>query len=31
MAGVSGGTINCPHCGAELELSFEKDEEEQGE
>jgi N utilization substance protein A len=24
--GFSGGTINCPNCGAELELSFEKEE-----
>jgi N utilization substance protein A len=31
MAGVSGGTINCPNCGAELELSYERDEEEQEE
>jgi N utilization substance protein A len=27
----SGGTINCPNCGAELELSYEKEEEEQEE
>jgi DNA-directed RNA polymerase subunit RPC12/RpoP len=26
MDGFSGGTINCPNCGAELELSFEKEE-----
>jgi len=26
MDGFSGGTINCPSCGAELELSFEKEE-----
>ena len=25
-AGASGGAINCPHCGAELELSYEKEE-----
>jgi N utilization substance protein A len=31
MAGSSGGTINCPNCGAELELSYEKDEGEQEE
>ena len=31
MAEYSGGTINCPNCGAELELSYEKEEEEQGE
>ena len=29
MAEYSGGTINCPNCGAELELSYEKEEEEQ--
>ena len=29
--GDSGGTINCPHCGAELELSYEKEEEGQEE
>ena len=27
----TGGTINCPNCGAELELSYEKEEEEQEE
>ena len=26
--GYSAGTISCPNCGAELELSYEKDEEE---
>jgi len=26
MDGFSGGTISCPNCGAELELSFEKEE-----
>ncbi|MCL2128573.1 MAG: transcription termination factor NusA [Treponema sp.] len=31
MAGESGGTISCPNCGAELELSYEKEEEEQEE
>jgi N utilization substance protein A len=25
----SGNTINCPHCGAELELSYEKEDEEE--
>jgi len=29
--GYSAGTISCPSCGAELELSYEKDEEEQEE
>jgi len=29
--GYSAGIIRCPSCGAELELSFEKEEEEQGE
>ena len=29
MAGVSGDTIKCPNCGAELELSYEKDDEEE--
>jgi len=27
LASYSGGTINCPNCNAELELSYEKDEE----
>jgi len=27
--GYSAGTISCPSCGAELELSYEKEEEEQ--
>jgi len=31
VAEYSGGTINCPNCGAELELSYEKEEEEQEE
>ena len=31
MTGYSGGTINCPNCGAELELSYEKEEGEQEE
>ena len=31
MADYSGNTINCPNCGAELELSYEKEEEEQEE
>jgi len=31
MDGYSAGTISCPSCGAELELSYEKDEEEQEE
>jgi DNA-directed RNA polymerase subunit RPC12/RpoP len=30
LDGFSGGTVNCPNCGAELELSYEK-EEDQGE
>ena len=29
--GYSAGTINCPNCDAELELSYEKEEEEQEE
>jgi len=29
--GYSAGTINCPNCGAELELSYEKEEEEEQE
>jgi len=29
MGGSSGGTINCPNCGAELELSYEKEEEQE--
>ena len=28
---VSGSTINCPNCGTELELSYERDEGEQEE
>ena len=31
MAEYSGGTISCPNCGAELELSYEKEEGEQEE
>jgi len=31
MPEYSGGTINCPNCGAELELSYEKEEGEQEE
>jgi Zn finger protein HypA/HybF involved in hydrogenase expression len=31
LAGYTSGTVNCPNCGAELELSFEKDEGEQEE
>jgi N utilization substance protein A len=31
VAEYSGGTINCPNCGAELELSYEKEEGEQEE
>jgi len=31
VAEYSGGTISCPNCGAELELSYEKEEEEQEE
>ena len=31
MTGVSGSTVNCPNCGAELELSYERDEEVQEE
>jgi N utilization substance protein A len=31
IAGYASGTINCPNCGAELELSYEKEEEEQEE
>jgi len=31
LSGYTSGTINCPNCGAELELSYEKDEEEQEE
>ena len=29
--GYSAGTISCPNCGAELELSYEKEEEEHEE
>ena len=29
MTGYSGGTISCPNCGAELELSYEKEEEQE--
>jgi DNA-directed RNA polymerase subunit RPC12/RpoP len=29
MTGLTSGTINCPNCGAELELSFEKEGEEE--
>jgi len=29
MPEYSGGTINCPNCGAELELSYEKEEEQE--
>jgi transcription initiation factor IIE alpha subunit len=29
VAEYSGGTINCPNCGAELELSYEKEEEQE--
>ena len=28
-ANYSGSTINCPNCGAELELSYEKEDEEE--
>jgi N utilization substance protein A len=31
MGGSSGGTINCPNCGAELELSYGEEEEQQEE
>ena len=31
LSGSPSGTINCPNCGAELELSYEKDGEEQEE
>jgi N utilization substance protein A len=31
LTGYTSGTINCPNCGAELELSFEKEEGEQEE
>jgi N utilization substance protein A len=29
VAEYSGSTINCPNCGAELELSYEKEDEEE--
>jgi len=29
VSGSSGGTINCPNCGAELELSYGEDEEQE--
>jgi len=29
VGGSSGGTINCPNCGAELELSYGEEEEQE--